>query len=92
MTEKLELKIICDNNSPYLCNSIFCIKTDNYRKIIDNKSLYVDSFEEVPLNKFSWINNMNHLFVENGFAIHMYYNWKANHINFEKEFCDKFFI
>ena len=86
-----DLKIINDNNSPYLCNSIFCIKTDIYRKIITNKDLYVDSFDEVPVNKYSWLNNMNHLFVENGFAIHMYYNWNTNHIKLENEFCDKFF-
>ena len=34
---------------------------------------------------------MNHLFVKNGFAIHMYYNWKENHIDYEKKFCEDFF-
>jgi hypothetical protein len=86
-----DLSIIDNDNSPYLCNSIFCIKTDNYKKILQDNSLYVDGFEEVPLNKYSWLNNMNHLFVKNGFAIHMYYNWKSNHMLYEEDFCKKFF-
>ena len=86
-----EMELIDNDNSPYLCNSIFCIKTDTYKKIVTDNSLYVDSFEEVPLNKYCWNNNMNHLFVKNGFAIHMYYNWKNNHIEYEKQFCHNFF-
>lgn len=89
--ENNELDIINDDNSPYLCNSIFCIKTDTYISIISNDYLYVDNFEEVPLNKYAWNNNMNHLFIKNGYAIHMYYNWKPNHIDYEEEFCRKFF-
>ena len=89
--EDYELDIIRNNDAPYLCNSIFCIRTDTYKKIVEDNTLYVDSYEEVPLNKYCWKNNMNHLFVKNGFAIHMYYNWKNNHINSEKIFCDAFF-
>jgi hypothetical protein len=86
-----ELSIINDDRSPYLCNSIFAIKTDTYKKIVNDLSLYVDPFEEVPVNKYAWNHNMNHLFVKNGFAIHMYYNWTPNHMEHEKEFCSKFF-
>jgi hypothetical protein len=43
------------------------------------------------VNKYAWQNNMNHLFVKNGYAIHMYYNWKNNHIAYENEFCKRFF-
>ena len=86
-----ELSIIDNDNSPYLCNSIFCIKTETYKSIITDNTLYVDPFEEVPLNKYSWRHNMNHLFVKNGYAIHMYYNWSNNHIDSEKQFCEGFF-
>lgn len=86
-----KLEIIYNDNSPYLCNSIFCIKTDTYKKVVTGEDLYVDQFEEVPLNKYSWNNKMNHLFIKNGFAIHMYYNWKANHIEYERQFCKEFF-
>uniref|UniRef100_A0A6C0D3K4 Glycosyltransferase 2-like domain-containing protein n=1 Tax=viral metagenome TaxID=1070528 RepID=A0A6C0D3K4_9ZZZZ len=89
--EDNQLDIIKDNDSPYLCNSIFCIKTDTYKEIVSDHSLYVDGFEEVPLNKYAWKNNMNHLFVKNGFAIHMYYNWTPNHMDSERRFCNDFF-
>jgi len=89
--KEYSLDIIKDDESPYLCNSIFCIKTETYKTIVNDNSLYVDGFEEVPLNKYAWKNNMNHLFIKNGFAIHMYYNWTPNHINNETQFCNKFF-
>ena len=89
--EQNDLSIIDNDNSPYLCNSIFCIKTETYKKIIMDNSLYVDGFEEVPLNKYCWKHNMNHLFIKNGYAIHMYYNWSKNHIDKEKHFCQLFF-
>lgn len=90
--EKKHLSMIMNDNSPYLCNSVFCIKTNTYKDIVYDEKLYVDPFEEVPLNKYSWMNNMNHLFVKNGFAIHMYYNWKSNHLEHEKQFCHDFFV
>jgi hypothetical protein len=86
-----ELEIIYNDNSPYLCNSIFCIKTNIYKEILNDSSLYVDCFDEVPLNKYAWKNNLNHLFVKNGYAIHMYYNWNHNHIYHEQLFCQNFF-
>ncbi len=89
--ENKQFGIIDNNDSPYLCNSIYCIKTDVYHKIINDNSLYVDDFDEVPLNKYAWNNNMNHLFVENGFGIHITYNWHPGHINYEQEFCNKFY-
>lgn len=90
--EKQKLSIIDSDNSPYLCNSIYCIRTDVYNKIITNNSLYVDQFDEVPLNKYAWNNNMKHLFIENGFTIHITYNWHSNHINYEEDFCNKLFV
>jgi len=86
-----ELSIIDDDNSPYLCDSIFCIKTNIYKTILSDSSLFVDGFDEVPLNKYAWNNGMNHLFVKNGFAIHMYYNWKSHHMEYEQDFCRQFF-
>jgi hypothetical protein len=90
-TEDKDLSIISNDDSPYLCNSVFCIKTDTYKAILTDSSLYVDLFDEVPLNKYAWKNNMNHLFVKNGYAIHMYYNWTPNHMSNEQNFCRDFF-
>jgi hypothetical protein len=89
--QKNELSIIETDDSPYLCDSIFCIKRETYKEILSDSSLFVDDFDEVPLNKYAWKHNMNHLFVKNGFAIHMYYNWKNNHFVYEQDFCRRFF-
>lgn len=86
-----ELSTIADNKSPYLCNSIFCIKTSTYETLVNDRTLYVDSFEEVPLNKYSWKNNTSHMFVKNGFAIHPYYNTFPNYRIDEEKFCNDFF-
>jgi hypothetical protein len=85
------LEIIDSDDSPYLCNSIFCIKTETYNRILNDNILFVDSYDEVPLNKYCWENDAKHLFVKNGFAIHMYYNWKKECLYHELEFCNKFF-
>ena len=83
--------IIYDDNSPYLCNTLFCIRTDVYKKILFDNSLFQDSYDEVPLNKYAWNNNMNHLFIKNGFGIHMLYNWNEEYLKYEEIFCEKFF-
>jgi hypothetical protein len=84
-------EIICDISAPYLCNSVFCIRTDMYHSILYDHKLFRDAYDEIPLNKYAWNHNMDHLFVKNGFAIHMYYNWNNNYIEKEKEFCQAFF-
>jgi hypothetical protein len=48
-------------------------------------------FDEVPLNKYANNNNKKHVYVKNGFGIHMYYNCHDNHLNLEKQFCNNFF-
>jgi len=89
--ENKELSIIYDNTSPYLCNSVFCIKTSIYENIINDRSLYVDDFDEVPLNKYAWKMGTSHLFVKNGYALHMYYNTIPNNHTYEEQFCNSFF-
>jgi len=59
---------------PYLCNSVFMIKTDVWRSIIANKSLFRDPFDEVPLNIYREKNNLNWVFIRNGYCLHMIYN------------------
>jgi len=83
--------LILNDTSPYLCDSIFCIRTDVYKKIIYDNSLFVDSYDEVPLNKYAWKELMKHAFVENGFAIHILYNWYNNIHQYEHEFTEKLF-
>ena len=86
-----DLSVIDTDTSPYLCNSIFCIRTEVYYKIAFLETTYDDIWEEITLNKHAWNNNMRHLFVKNGFAIHIAYNTMPNHYEYEKYFCEKFF-
>lgn len=83
--------LILDDSSPYLCDSIFCIKTDIYKKIIYDETLYVDPYDEVPLNKYAWKESMNHVFVKNGFGIHIIYNWFPAIDGYEKNFVNELF-
>jgi hypothetical protein len=83
--------LILNDSSPYLCDSVFCIRTDIYKKIINDEKLFVDGYDEVPLNKYAWNNSMNHVFVENGFAIHILYNWYNNIFEYENDFTIKLF-
>jgi len=89
--ENLEMSVIQDNTSPYLCDSTFAIRTDIYEKIVSDPSLFVDDFDEVPLNKYAWNHSMSHLFVKNGFGIHMYYNTIPNNRIYEQQFVQQFF-
>ena len=86
-----ELSVIYDSSSPYLCNSVFCIKTSTYDSIVQDVSLYVDDFDEVSLNKYAWKMGTSHLFVRNGYGLHMYYNTIPNNRVYENDFCDSFF-
>ena len=61
-------------NFPYFCNSFFIIKTNTWKKIIHDKELYRDMFDEVPLNLYMEKNNLNMCFIRNGFCLHMAYN------------------
>jgi len=59
---------------PYFCNSVFLIKTSEWKSIINDKSLFVDDFEEVPLNRY-WKNTQKKaLCLTNSFGIHTMYN------------------
>lgn len=61
-------------NRPYFCNSIFLVKTKEWQKIINDKSLYVDHFDEVPLNRYWKNTGKNGLCIKNAFGIHTMYN------------------
>ena len=89
--ERKPTGLIVDNDSPYLCDSVFCIRTDRYLTILDDQSAFVDGFDEVPLNKYAEKHGMNHVFVENGYALHMMYNWVGNHTEYERRLCDQLF-
>jgi hypothetical protein len=74
-------KIIEDNNFrfesykfPYFCNSFYFIKTETWKRVIYNQNIIRDLYDEVPLNLYREHNDLNMVFVRNGFCVHMAYN------------------
>ncbi len=59
-------------NCPYYTNSVFVIKTDDWRKIVSMPAY--DAFDEVSLNVFKQIYNKKVFYVKNGFSLHLTYN------------------
>ncbi len=86
-----KFSFVYDNFSPYFCNSIYIIKRDTYKTILLSKDLFVDAFDEVPLNKYRDNNNLNIVYTENGAAIHVIYNCITHHGIYERMFMDKFY-
>lgn len=62
---------------PYVTNGVFCIQTDRWRRVIYDNSLYVDGFDEVPLNKYKDINNLK-VARSDGYCIHPAYSSVPN--------------
>ena len=75
-------------NDSYLCNSFFIIKTDSYFKVINHDPSYVDSYDEVRLNKYCVHQNMRKLYIGNSFTIHPWYNSYPNHQHMEQVMFD----
>ena len=89
LLEKMKYKFSIDNNKPYFCNAIYMITRSSYKKIYEDKSLFLDSFDEVAINKFREKHNLNILYIENSFGIHPSYNWIG--VKRYTELSDKFF-
>jgi hypothetical protein len=89
--EKQDYKIQINKNFSYLCNSLFLIDVNNYEKLVNNPTLYVDPFDEVPVNKYRQLHNLNGIFIRNSFSIHPIYNTIPNHQIHEKQFYASFF-
>ena len=74
------LSVITDNNdysfteldAPYFTNSLFLIKTDVWRVVINTPPM--DSFDEISLNNYKSITNKRIMFIKNGFGLHLLYN------------------
>ena len=57
---------------PYYTNSVFFIKTENWRKVFSIPAY--DAFDEVQFNIFKEQFNKKIFYVENGFSFHLTYN------------------
>lgn len=58
----------------YICNSFFCIRYDLYQEILADRSLYVDIFDEVPLNQYAQQHGLKFCFLEGSLGVHVLYN------------------
>lgn len=78
--------IIRDNSKyPYFCNNIFGIRTDDWKKVVSSRELYVDNFDEVTLNRYRTLMGKNFVFDTGIPIIHTMYNWSPEFV-YEKEF------
>jgi hypothetical protein len=75
-----------DSTSPYFCDSIFCIRTDTYKHILLKTELFVDGYDEVPLNRWRDMNNLAMVIIRRGTAMHFMYNEIPNYIEYEKKY------
>ncbi len=58
----------------YLCNSFFIMKYSLYNKIFHDKSLYLDSYDELPINNYKHKTSTFFVFLKNSLAVHFLYN------------------
>jgi len=80
-----------DTESPYFCDSLFCIRTDTYRKIVSSPELFVDAFDEVPLNKWRDARKQAIVVIRRGTAVHFMYNLFPKYVQTEYELVNRFF-
>ena len=89
LLKKMDYELFYNNDRPYFCNNVYMIKTETYKKIVEDSSLFVDKFDEVPVNKFRERHNLNMVFIKNSFGVHPSYNWIG--MDRYTELADKFF-
>lgn len=80
-----DFSLVRDTSCPYFCNSVYIIKRDVYESIQNDKSLSVDTYDEVPLNKYREKHNLALLYTKNGAAIHFMYNCLTHYILYEMD-------
>lgn len=71
ISEKQEYSIK-EFTCPYYTNSVFFIKTDDWKKVLEMPAY--DAFDEVQFNMFKEQFNKKTFYVDNGFSFHLTYN------------------
>lgn len=86
----------------YLCNNFFVIPYASYRELINSKELFLDPFDELPLNRYLLKHKKAVAYLKDSVAVHVAYNtiydqtWdvKGKHLNgrqLELHFVRKYF-
>jgi hypothetical protein len=78
--------IVVDFSNPYFCNSVFIMKRETYSTVFNRNDLYIDPFDEVPLNLYRSLTNKSIVYTKEGAAIHIIYNSIPNHTQYEQKF------
>ena len=63
-----------DVENRYFCNSFFCMSYQRYKEILADKSLYVDAYDEVSINRYAQKNQLKFCFLKDSLGIHVIYN------------------
>lgn len=58
----------------YFCNSFFIISYATYEKIFNDTTLYVDLFDEVPINRYMKKMNSDFVVLNRSLGVHIMYN------------------
>jgi hypothetical protein len=69
----------------YMCDGFFMIRTNNYRRIVDDDSLFFpdEDCDEIPVNRYSAQENLKKICIGNSFTIHPYYNSNPMYLQLE---------
>jgi hypothetical protein len=74
----------------YMCNTFYFIKTQTWRQILSDKTLFRDGMDEVPLNLYRERHNLNFAYINNIYCVHVLYNSIKDHGLREQEIIEKF--
>jgi hypothetical protein len=85
-----EFTLYSSNDTAYFCCGFYCIKTSKLSDIINKTELFVDNYEEVPLNRLIKEDCSNIVFVRNGCAVHSAFNSIPDFKRIETRILDAF--
>jgi hypothetical protein len=63
---------------PYYCNTCFAIRRQEYKTIIEDKSLKRDAFEEIPFNLYRRQHNKDIVFLTDAWMMNFYFRSVGN--------------
>jgi hypothetical protein len=58
----------------YFCNSFFIMNYKTYKTIFEDRTLYSDAFDEVPINRYLQRHNLSFLTLDDSCGVHIMYN------------------
>ena len=73
---------LTERDMVYFTNSFYAIRTDRWKEAVSRRDLFVDLYDEVPVNRFMHEKGLKALAIDNGYAMHLSFN---NVRNLKKE-------